>query len=196
MTTREARQMLVYGLDAEMAELRRLRPIAALAEIVFFSALWTIGIVLDCWAPGRFRIAGIAASAAALNAFYLLSHEGTTTFSSRTAGLNYAATSHSAFRSCIRRRATAFFTSSITDISAAPAIRMTTATTRAIAQAVGAAMVRLTMGTLVYMPLIPIVGGGARRDREMAPRLRVGVIAAVIVAGLAIVPINVLLQVG
>src|SRR5262245_7867385 len=77
------RQQLSAGLEVPLNALRRLRPGRRTAEIVFFAILWSAGIALGLeglkqsgWSALALRLAGIAASAAALNAFYLLSHEG------------------------------------------------------------------------------------------------------------------------
>src|SRR5213078_531712 len=71
MTHAEARHAL--GLESEITELRRQRPMRRIAEIAFFVSVWCIGVSLGLTG---WKLAGIAASAAALNAFYLLSHEG------------------------------------------------------------------------------------------------------------------------
>ena len=46
MTHAEARHALTLGLEKEMTELRRQRPARRIAEIAFFVALWTAGILL------------------------------------------------------------------------------------------------------------------------------------------------------
>src|SRR5687767_14460923 len=77
------RRALSAGLEAALADLRQLRSSRRIAEIAFFCALWAAGIAAglaglgaDGAFGGTLRLLGIGASAAALNAFYLLSHEG------------------------------------------------------------------------------------------------------------------------
>jgi len=197
MTTREARQMLVHGLDGEMAALRRLRPTRRIAEIVFFSSLWIVGIALGLLGSLPLRIAGIAASAAALNAFYLLSHEGHHNVLFVQRWLNYAANlalcvpllhSPSGYRVLHelhhRYLGGPGDPDEYSNYTRDPRLQW------------ALQWVRLTMGTLVYMPLIPIVAWrrAGRADRWLLA-LESGVIAAVIVPVCILVPIRVLLQV-
>lgn len=83
--TQRARAALTAGLEREVAELRRLRPGRRVFEIALFALLWGAGIGLGLWglsmdggtaASWLARGAGILAAAVALNALYLLSHEG------------------------------------------------------------------------------------------------------------------------
>lgn len=81
--TRRARETLSQGIGAELAALRVLRAPRRLAEIAFFVGLWAAGIALGLWglahagpAAWAARVASVAASAVALNALYLLAHEG------------------------------------------------------------------------------------------------------------------------
>jgi hypothetical protein len=109
MTTR---QTLAHGLEREFNALRLLRPGRRVGEIAFFSALWMSGIALglaglSTTSPLEWplRLASVAVVAAALNAFYLLSHCST------------------------RRRRIACFTSFITDSSVVLATPTSSATT-------------------------------------------------------------------
>ena len=80
----EARRRMARGLEAELAELRRLDRGKRLREIAVFAALWLGGMAVDfaglrvaSGAPGiLLRVAGTLLSAVAINAFILLMHEG------------------------------------------------------------------------------------------------------------------------
>ena len=82
--TMEARATLSRGIEREIAALRVLRPARRVGELALFVALWAVGIALGLagLAPAAgaaewpLRLAGIAVAAVALNAMYLLSHEG------------------------------------------------------------------------------------------------------------------------
>jgi fatty acid desaturase len=202
--TRRARQTLSCGLETEIAELRRLRPVRRLAEIGFFAALWAAGIAvgliaLDATGPMEWllRLGGILGAAAALNAFYLLSHEGH---------------HHLLFRSPLAND-TANLALCVPLLHAPSAYRVLhelhhrylggpgdpdeyrnytdNARVRWALQ-----WVRLTMGTLVYMPLIPVV---AWRRAERADRARIALeytaMTAVWVPVFVVLPMRALLQV-
>lgn len=202
--TLHARQMLTHGLEAELADLRRHRPARRLGEIGFFAALWVAGIAMGLTgleATGMvawpIRLAGILASAAALNAFYLLSHEGHHHLLFRRPGANHAANlvlcvpllhSPSAYRVLHdlhhRYLGGPGDPDEFRNYTGDPRLRW------------ALQWVRLTMGTLVYMPLIPVV---AWRRADRADRWRIGLeyaaMAALWVPIFAVVPMRVLLQV-
>jgi fatty acid desaturase len=202
--TMRARQELTLGFEAAIADLRRHRPARRLGEIGFFAALWAAGIAIGLMgleatgsAAWPLRLAGIVASAAALNAFYLLSHEGHHHLLFRRPFVNHAANvtlcvpllhSPSAYRVLhdlhhryLGGRGDPDEYSNYTDN---PRLRW------------ALQWVRLTMGTLVYMPLIPVV---AWRRAAGADRWRIGLEYAAMIALWAlifvVVPIRVLLQV-
>jgi fatty acid desaturase len=192
MTHAETRHAL--GLESEITELRRQRPMRRIAEIAFFVSLWCIGIAfgLTGW-----KLAGIAASAAALNAFYLLSHEGHHNLLFGNRFINQAANiilcipllhSPSGYR--VLHELHHKFLGGPGDPDE---YRNYTSDSR-IRWALQ--WIRLTMGTLVYMPMIPIV---AWRRADRADRIRLflecGLIAAVLIPIFATVPIRILLQV-
>jgi fatty acid desaturase len=199
-----ARQSLSTGLETSLAELRRLRPSRRLAEIVFFTALWAAGIVLgleglrtSAWLAWGLRLASIGASAAALNAFYLLSHEGHHSLLFRSRRLNHAVNvalcvpllhAPSAYRVLHelhhRYLGGPGDPDEYRNYTASARLRWTLQ------------WVRLTMGTLVYMPLIPVVAW-RRAETSVRPRIAIeyaGMIA-IWIAVFAIVPIGILLQV-
>jgi fatty acid desaturase len=201
MTHAETRHALTVGLETQLAELRQQRPARRMAEIVFFSKLWSVGIALGLVGLAQqswpLRLAGIAAAAAALNAFYLLSHEGHHNLLFRNRIANHAANVilcipllhspsgyrvlHDLHHRCLGGPGDPDEYRNYTDDS-----RLRWALQ----------WVRLTIGTLVYMPLIPIV---AWRHADRADRVRLALecalIAAVLIPIFAIVPMNVLLQV-
>lgn len=80
--TREARERLVRGIEHEVAALRSLRPARRLAEIALFVGLWGLATLaglagLATEGPLAWALrGGILLAAVALNAMYLLSHEG------------------------------------------------------------------------------------------------------------------------
>lgn len=202
--TLRARAMLSAGLDAEIAALRQHRVSRRLAELGCFSALWAAGIVTGIAglsATGSLawplRLAGIVAAAAALNAFFLLSHEGHHHLLFRRRAANHAANialcipllhSPSAYR--VLHELHHRYLGGPGDPDE---YRNYTGDAR-LRWALH--WVRLTMGTLVYMPLIPIV---AWRRAERADRRRIAieyaVMTAIWVPVFALVPIRVLLQV-
>jgi fatty acid desaturase len=202
--TLAARQSLSVGLSTELADLRRLRASRRIAEIVFFAVLWAASIITglagleSAGAAGAIlRLAGIAGAAAALNAFYLLSHEGHHHLLFGRRGINHGVNialcvpllhSPSAYR-VLHELHHRFLggpgdSDEYRNYSGDPRIRW------------ALHWVRLTIGTLVYMPLIPIV---AWRRAGAADRRRVAIEYAgmAIVWGLvfAAVPLPTLLQV-
>lgn len=202
--TQRARQALSNGLEAELAELRRQRPSRRLAEIAFFSALWAAGIaagLIGLAASGPIawplRLAGIAASAAALNAFYLLSHEGHHHLLFRRRAGNHAVNlalclpllhSPSAYRVLHdlhhRYLGGPGDPDEYRNYTDDPRLRW------------ALQWVRLTMGTLVYMPLIPLVAWRrADRDDRRRIALEYAGMAAVWIPIFVAVPGRVLLQV-
>jgi fatty acid desaturase len=163
--TRRAREELSIVLGQEILPLRRLRSPRRLGEIAIFAGLWSLGIALGlgglalqgplAWA---LRIAGIALSAVALNAFYLLSHEGHHHLLFRRPAANHAANvllcvpllhSPSAYRVLHERHHWHLGGPGDPD-----EYRNYTSDRRLVW---ALHWVRLTMGTLVYMPLIPVV---------------------------------------
>ena len=80
----QARRMMIAGLESEISSLARLDARKRWIEILFFPALWAIGAALTLQGLQTEHpilrialcLAGIAASAVALNAFVLLVHEG------------------------------------------------------------------------------------------------------------------------
>jgi fatty acid desaturase len=189
MTHAEARHALSIGLEDQIAELRVQRPARRIAEIAFFAALWIAGILLGA--------AGIPLSAAALNAFYLLSHEGHHGLLFRNRFLNHVVNiilcipllhSPSGYR--VLHDLHHKFLGGPGDPDE---YRNYTSDSR-VRWALQ--WIRLTMGTLVYMPMIPIV---AWRRADRADRIRLvlecSLIAAVLIPIFAIVPIRILLQV-
>jgi fatty acid desaturase len=202
--TLRARAALSDGLNAEIAELRQQRLSRRLAEIGLFTALWAAGIVLglrglETTEPMArpLRLAGIAAASAALNAFFLLSHEGHHHLLFRRRAVNHAANMalcvpllhsptayrvlHDLHHRCLGGPGDPDEYRNYTDD---PRLRW------------ALQWVRLSMGTLVYMPLIPIV---AWRRAERADRRRIALeyaaMSAVWVPVFALVSARVLLQV-
>jgi fatty acid desaturase len=202
--TERARRRLSIGLDEELAALRRQDPNRRLAEIAFFAFLWAAGIALGLaglaaggWVALSLRLAGIAASAAALNAFYLLSHEGHHRLLFRSRAMNHAANvtlcipllhSPTAYRVLheLHHRYLGGpgdpdeYRNYTDDARLRWALQW----------------VRLTIGTLVYMPLIPVVAwrrANAADRRALA--LEYGFMAIAWFGAFAVVPLDVLLQV-
>jgi fatty acid desaturase len=200
----DARRMLSSGLEAELAGLRRQRPMRRLSEIGLFSALWAVGIAAGVeglkatgWLAVWLRLGSVACSAAALNAFYLLSHEGHHQLLFRRRAVNHAVNvalcvpllhSPSAYR--VLHELHHRFLGGPGDPDE---YRNYTDDSR-LRWALQ--WVRLTMGTLVYMPLIPVV---AWRRAEPMDRRRIAIeyalMSVVWVATFALVPLPVLLQV-
>lgn len=202
--TLRTRQTLSTGLEAEIGALRVQRLPRRVAEIGFFSLLWMAGIALglaglaaDGAMAWPLRLLGIAAAALALNAFYLLSHDGHHYLLFRDRGANHAANvllcvpllhSPSAYRVLhdLHHR----FLGGPGDPDE---YRNYTSDAR-LRWALH--WVRLTIGTLVYMPLIPVVAwrrAGPVDRRAIA--IEYASMAAVWFAAFALVPIGVLLQV-
>jgi fatty acid desaturase len=202
--TLRARHALSNGLEAEMTELRRLRPARRLAECGLFAALWAaaivIGIVgLEIAGPTAWllRLIGIGAGAAALNAFYLLSHEGHHHLLFFRRAANHAANialcvpllhSPSAYRVLHefhhRHLGGPGDPDEYSNYTDDPRLRW------------ALQWVRLTMGTLVYMPLIPLVSWrrAERKDRWWIA-LEYAAMATLWVPVFMLVPVRVLLQV-
>jgi fatty acid desaturase len=201
--TARVRESLSSGLEAEIAGLRRRRPRRRLAEIGFFAALWAAGIAAGLIAMNTtgpmewpLRLAGIAAAAAALNAFYLLSHEGHHQLLFRSPVANHAVNlalcvpllhSPSAYR--VLHELHHRYLGGPGDPDE---YRNYTDSAR-VRWALQ--WVRLTMGTLVYMPLIPVV---AWRRAERADRRRIALEYAVMTAAwvpaFVVLPVKMLLQ--
>jgi fatty acid desaturase len=201
--TVRARAVLSTGLEKEIDALRRLSPTRRIGELVFFAALWGAGIAvtvrgMQTSGPGAWLSlpGGIAASAAALNALYLLSHEGHHNLLFRSRRANHAASlalclpllhSPSAYR--VLHELHHRFLGGPGD----PDEYRNYTDNRRLRWALQ--WVRLTMGTLVYMPLIPVVA--FRRANRDERRWIVGEYVAMSVVWVwvfATVPIHVLLQ--
>ena len=203
-TTVQARQMLTSGLSANMAELRRLRPARRLAEIGFFSVLWGVSIAAGLaglestgTAALFLRITSVVGAAAALNAFYLLSHEGHHHLLFRRRSVNHGANialcvpllhSPTAYR-VLHELHHRFLggpgdPDEYRNYTDNPRLRWMLQ------------WVRLTMGTLVYTPLIPIVSwrrAGSEDRRPMA--LEYAGMMVVWMLAFTLVPLRILLQV-
>jgi fatty acid desaturase len=202
--TLKARRLLSGGREAEIGTLRRLRPSRRLAEILFFAALWIASIAIaipamdsTTSAASAVRIATIVAAAVALNAFYLLSHEGHHHLLFRTPAVNHLANvllcvpllhSPSAYRVLHELHHRHLGGPGDPD-----EYRNYTGDAR-VRWALQ--WVRLTIGTLVYMPLIPVVAWRRAADSE---RRRIAIeyaaMSAVWVAAFTLIPLRVLLQV-
>lgn len=193
-STLRTRQILSAGREGDIAELRRLRAGRRIAEIVFFAALWAAGIIV---AQSGYLVFGISASAAALNAFYLLSHEGHHDLLFRRRWLNHAVNvalcvpllhSPAAYR-VLHELHHRFLggpgdPDEYRNYTSQPRLRW------------ALQWVRLTMGTLVYMPLIPVVAWRrAGSDVRGRIALEYAGMTAIWIPVLAIVPLTVLLQV-
>jgi fatty acid desaturase len=202
--TLAARARVSIGLESDLAALRRQRPLRRLAEIAFFSALWAAAIaigVAGLSTPGAagwvLRLVSIAAAAAALNAFYLLSHEGHHHLLFRGAAANHAANvalcvpllhAPSAYRVLHelhhRYLGGPGDPDEYRNYTGDPRLRWTLQ------------WIRLTIGTLVYMPLIPAVAwrrANAIERRRIA--LEYGGMTVIWIAVFRLVPLDVLLQV-
>jgi fatty acid desaturase len=199
-----ARQQLSRGLETDIDALRRQRPGRRAGEIALFTVLWAIGIGLGLAglassgiAAALLQVAGIAAAAAALNAYYLLSHEGHHHLLFRNRALNHGVNvalcvpllhSPSAYRVLHELHHRHLGGPGDPD-----EYRNYTGSARLrwVLQ-----WVRLTMGTLVYMPLIPLVAWRrARRDERPWIAGEYAAMSAIWAAVFAAVPIGVLLQV-
>jgi fatty acid desaturase len=201
--TTRARQELSRGLEGEIAQLRQQRPLRRLTEILFFASLWILGIVIGLEGLGTggaagwlLMLCGVAASAAALNAFYLLSHEGHHGLLFRRTPLNHAVNvllcvpllhSPTAYR--VLHELHHRYLGGPGDPDE---YSNYTGNPRVIW---ALQWVRLTMGTLVYMPLIPVVAWrrAGRRDR-LRIALEYAGMTPIWVAVFALVPMRDLLQ--
>jgi fatty acid desaturase len=199
-----ARRRLSEGLEAELLSLQQQRPRRRIAELLFFSALWATGIALgvlglDAGGPLSWplKLAGIAAAAAALNAFFLLSHEGHHRLLFRNPVTNHAVNialcipllhSPTAYR--VLHELHHRYLGGPGDPDE---YRNYTSNPRLVWML---QWVRLTLGTLVYMPLIPVV---AWRRAERGDRRRIATeyaaMAAVWLPVFAAFPLRVLLQI-
>jgi fatty acid desaturase len=201
--TEQARRRLTHGFGAEIANLARLRASRRVAEIAFFSAMWLIAIVIGVAGLETtgvtaviLRGAGIGLAAAALNAFYLLSHEGHHGLLFRDRVLNHAANvalcvpllhSPSAYRVLHslhhRYLGGPGDPDEYRNYTGSAGLRWTLQ------------WVRLTIGTLVYMPLIPVV---AWRRASAIDRRHIAIEYAgmIVIWGVvfATIPLAVLLQ--
>lgn len=198
------RQTLVHGLEREFDALRRLRPMRRVAEMALFAALWAAGIGLgiaglNAAGPGEWplRVASVALGAAALNAFYLLSHDGHHHLLFGSAAVNHIVNialcvpllhSPTAYRVLHelhhRHLGGPGDPDEYRNYTGNPRIRW------------ALQWIRLTMGTLVYMPLIPVVAWrrAERQDRRRLA-LEYAAMAIVWVPVFALIPMGVLFQV-
>ena len=192
--TLEARQQLSRGLEPQLAALRRLRAPRRVAEILFFVALWGLGIALGI---AGVPLVGIIAAGLALNAFFLLTHEGhhNLLFTNRT----FAHAVNIALSTPLLTAPTAYRVlhelhhrylggpgdpDEYRNYTGNPTKRW------------AMQWMRLTIGTLVYTPMIPVV---AFRRAERADRIRMAaeyaVMGTIWIAAFALIPLDVLLQV-
>ena len=201
--TRRAREELSAALGPGLAPLRCLRAPRRLGEIAFFAALWGAGIALGLSGlalhgplAGALRLGGIALSAVALNAFYLLSHEGHHHLLFRRPGANHLANvllcmpllhAPTAYRVLHDRHHWHLGGPGDPD-----EYRNYTSDRRLLW---AMHWMRLTLGTLVYMPLIPVVAWrrAAPEDRRRIAFEYAGM-AFVWVLVFAFVPLRILLQ--
>lgn len=202
--TRLARERLAIGLEDAIAPLRLHRDARRVGEVALFAATWGAGIALGLWGlslagPAAWlpRLAGVLLCAVALNAFYLLSHEGHHGLLFRRPRVNHAANvalcvpllhSPTAYRVLHERHHWHLGGPGDPD-------EFTNYTSsRRVIWAMH--WVRLTMGTLVYMPMIPIVAWrrAEARDRAWIAAEYAGM-AALWILAFALVPLAALLQV-
>ena len=201
--TLRVRHALTRGLESQIAGLRRQRLSRRLGEVLFFAALWAAGIAIGLAglaatgsAAWVLRLSGILASAAALNAFYLLSHEGhhRLLFHGPIANhvtniilcvpLLHSPTAYRVLHDLHHRYLGGpGDPDEYRNYTGDARLRWTLQ------------WVRLTLGTLVYMPLIPVV---AWRRAAPADRWRIGLEYACMIALwvpiFIVVPMRVLLQ--
>jgi fatty acid desaturase len=202
--TVEARERLAAGLGPQIATLRRLSAPRRVIEIAFFCALWAAGSAVTLAAgrlsgPGAWVLwsSGMVAGALALNAFYLLSHEGHHHLLFRRRAINRAVNvllcipllhSPSAYR--VLHQLHHRFLGGPGDPDE---YRNYTGDAR-LRWALQ--WVRLTIGTLVYMPLIPIVAWRRATPGERGPiAIEYAGMAAIWTLAFALVPMKVLLEV-
>lgn len=199
-----ARRMLSSGIEQEIAALRTLAAPRRLAEIAFFAALWTASIVVGVAGMSAeggggwlLRLGSAAGAAAALNAFYLLSHEGHHHLLFRDARINHLVN----IALCVPLLHSPSAYKVLHDLHhrylGGPGdpdeYRNYTSDAR-VRWALQ--WVRLTIGTLVYMPLIPVVAWRrATREQRRRIGLEYTVMTAAWAAVFAAVPMSVLLQV-
>ena len=187
-----------------MAALRRLRPAPRLAEIGFFALLWAAGMALGLAGPGTdgawhwpLRLAGIATAGLALNAFFLLSHDGHHGLLFNNARINHAVNIllcapllHSPTGYRVLHEAHHRFLGGPGD----PDHFHNYASDARLRWALH--WVRLLIGTLIYMPLIAVI---SFRRAGPADRRAIAVEYAVMVAiwwlVLASFPMRILFQV-
>jgi len=184
--------------------LRRLRPARRLAEIGFFAAVWVAGITIGIaaidaagWTGWALRLLAVIAAAVALNAFFLLSHEAHHHLLFRRPAANQVANillcvpllhSPSAYRLLHelhhRYLGGPGDPDEYRNYTGDPRVRW------------ALQWVRLTIGTLVYMPLIPIVAWRrASREDRRSIACEYAAMSAVWLVAFAEVPLRVLLQV-
>jgi fatty acid desaturase len=202
--TLKARQQLSAGLETDIAVLRRLRPARRVAEIGFFALLWIAAIAIGIaaidragWTVWALRLFALLGAAVALNAFYLLSHEGHHHLLFRRQAINHFANlllcvpllhSPSAYRVLHelhhRHLGGPGDPDEYRNYTASARLRW------------ALQWVRLTIGTLVYMPLIPIVAWrrASREDRRWIA-WEYAAMSAVWLLVFAELPLRVLLQV-
>jgi fatty acid desaturase len=201
--TRRTREALSAALGPALGPLRQLRTARRLGEIAVFAALWGVGIAaglsgLALHGPLAWglRLGGVALSGIALNAFYLLSHEGHHHLLFRRPATNHAVNlllclpllhSPTAYRVLHERHHWHLGGPGDPD-----EYRNYTADRRLVW---ALHWVRLTLGTLVYMPLIPVVAwrraGPGDRWRIAAEHAGMGCVWALV---FAVVPLRSLLQ--
>ena len=190
--TLAARSALVRGIEPEVAQLRRLRPLRRIAEVAVFLAIWGAGIAVGLLGPWYAVAAGMFLCAVAINALYLLSHEGHHDLLARRPWLNRA----------------------LNLLLCAPLLHAPTAYlvlherhhrhlggpgdpdeytnyTRRSGLLWLMHWMRLTLGTALYMALIPAVA-----LRRATPRQRAVILAEYALLACAWVPLFVLLPIG
>jgi len=85
--TLNARRALMHEIESEIGALKQLRALRRFGEVSFFVLVWAGGIASMLTRTLPAQIVGVAASAIALNGFFLLSHEGHHNLLSRSARL-------------------------------------------------------------------------------------------------------------
>jgi len=202
--TLKARRLLTTGIEGELGTLRRLRPARRLAEMGLFAALWIAALALGLsamkasgWIGWADRLLSIGAAAVALNAFYLLSHEGHHHLLFRRPALNHAANvllcvpllhAPTAYRVLHelhhRHLGGPGDPDEYRNYTSDPRVRW------------GLQWIRLTIGTLVYMPLIPIVAWRrASRDDRRTIACEYAAMTVVWIVTFSAAPIGILLRV-